>query len=233
MRHGWKPNPEIDFRLRLSNGEHLNQTLMEMTQTNSQPALSSVWYRVAIRGKTRILMAWAFSFLLGFSAREWPLWEGMAVCGVGAALRYWASGYLRKDQRPAVGGPYAYVRNPLYVGTYLMAVGTGIAVGNLWLLAALSVVFALVYHFIILEEEEKLVHLFGESFKLYMKAVPRFVPRVTLPDDATRLAINPERAHWSYSHALAWKNKAYEAPASWLGLVGLMYLIAYSWKSIS
>src|SRR4051794_1465079 len=107
-------------------------------------------YRGWIQGKTRIALAWLFAGLLIFSANDLPTWPGIALCFVGAALRYWASGYLRKDSRPAVGGPYAYVRNPLYLGTYLMALGTAAATGSYLLFAVLAVAFAAIYHFIIL-----------------------------------------------------------------------------------
>src|SRR5690242_4328919 len=86
------------------------------------------WYRGFIQGKTRIALAWLFAIALGLSARIAPQWPGIGLCFAGATLRFWASGYLRKDSRPAVGGPYAWVRNPLYLGTYLMALGTALAI---------------------------------------------------------------------------------------------------------
>src|SRR5947209_4105578 len=109
------------------------------------------WYRSAIRGKTRIALAWAFVAILALAARQYPTPPGIVLCFLGASLRFWASGFLRKDSRPAVGGPYAFVRNPLYLGTYLMGVGTLWAIGNIPLLATVTVLFAAIYHFIILD----------------------------------------------------------------------------------
>src|SRR3954467_2732139 len=109
------------------------------------------WYRGIIRGKTRIALAWIFAAILVFSARSYPSLPGIAVCFAGATIRYWASGYLRKDSRPAVGGPYAFVRNPLYLGTWLMAIGAALAVESWWLLGLMTVLFAVIYHFIILD----------------------------------------------------------------------------------
>src|SRR5689334_19604890 len=91
------------------------------------------WYRGFIQGKTRIVLAWIFALLLGFTARKYPNWPGIGVCFIGATVRFWASGFLRKDTRPAVGGPYAYVRNPLYLGTYLMALGVAGSIES-WIL---------------------------------------------------------------------------------------------------
>lgn len=194
----------------------------------SQPAPN--WFRGFIQGKTRIALAWAFAIALGLSAREYPKWHGIAVCFIGASLRFWASGYLRKDTRPAVGGPYALVRNPLYLGTYLMAVGTALAIESWWLLAFVSVFFAVIYHYIILDEETKLQRIFGEPYLKYCATVPRFFPRLWPASSEALTAVNPETSHHAYSHELGMKNKAYEAYASFVGLIGLVTLVAYLWK---
>lgn len=192
------------------------------------------WYRGFIQGKTRIVFAWLFSILLVFSAREAPTWPGVALCFVGATLRFWASGYLMKDTRIAIGGPYAYTRNPLYLGTYLMAVGIALAIENTWLFILTSVAFAAVYHYIILDEETKLKRIFGEPFERYLLAVPRFwpriLPRVSEKSRAQLLAIDPHlnenRFHW----AVANKNKAYEAYAAFAALVGFVWLVSLAWR---
>lgn len=194
--------------------------------------------RSLIRGKTRILLAWIFAGLLIFSARNFPTPPGILICFLGACLRFWASGYLRKDNRPAVGGPYAFVRNPLYLGTYLMAIGTALSTGSYWLSVFLSIVFAAIYHFIILDEEIKLQAIFGEPYDKYCSEVPRFLPKLS---QLVRLAgsrapstvlmeINPEISNHRFSFELAMKNKAYEAFASFAGLIGFVALIAYFWK---
>jgi protein-S-isoprenylcysteine O-methyltransferase Ste14 len=190
------------------------------------------WYRGFVQGKTRIVMAWIFAIALGLSARIYPQWPGIALCFIGATIRFWASGYLRKDSRPAVGGPYAWVRNPLYLGTYLMALGTALAIEAWWLLAIGSVLFAAVYHYIILDEETKLKRIFGEPYLKYQTLVPRFFPR-PWPASHARLAaeVNPETAHHRYDWPLSMKNKAYEAYASFAGLIGLVALIAWAWQT--
>lgn len=198
----------------------------------SQSSLS--FYRGFIQGKTRIVLAWAFAVALGLSSKDYPEWPGILVCFAGASLRFWASGYLRKDSRPAVGGPYAFVRNPLYLGTYLMAVGTALATRNLWLFLVITLLFAGVYHFIILDEEEKLDRIFGEPYSRYREAVPRFFPRLwppLFPARPTSLGlVNPDLSHRKYSWELSLKNKAYEAYASFAGLIGFEALIACAWK---
>lgn len=193
------------------------------------------WFRGFIQGKTRAVLHWIFAASLIFSARELPHWTGISLCLAGAILRVWASGYLRKDSRLAVGGPYQRMRNPLYLGTYLMAIGSALAVKNLWLFGGASVLFAVLYHYIILDEEVKLQAHFGRPFELWCKHVPRFFPRflpVGLAAGRTQLLadlreINPDPSHRAYSWRLAWQNKAYEALASFLGLIGGIALIAW------
>ena len=191
-------------------------------------------YRGWIQGKTRIAAAWLFALGLIFISRDFPKWHGILVCFVGASLRYWASGYLRKDSRPAVGGPYAFVRNPLYLGTYLMAVGVLMAIENWTIVIISSIAFWAVYHFIILDEETKLQKLFGASYTKYCGSVPRFFPRIWPPffpaAQATLLKINPEKSHLSYSAELAAKNKAFEAYASFAGLIALVWFSAWFWQ---
>ena len=205
--------------------------MISIAERNSQK-LS--WYRGFIQGKTRITLAWVFACFLGLSARNYPTFPGVFLCFLGATLRFWASGYLRKDTRPAVGGPYAFIRNPLYLGTYLMALGVAMATENWILLTVVTVLFAAIYHYIILDEEVKLQHIFKGAYRQYCESVPRFFPRIWPPFAPASLKalrkINPELDHHLFSFSLAMKNKAYEAYASFLGLIGFVAVAAYGWK---
>ncbi|MGK5084052.1 isoprenylcysteine carboxylmethyltransferase family protein [Bdellovibrionota bacterium FG-1] len=209
----------------------------EMTADSSGAYL---WYRGFIQGKTRIALAWLFAIGLGFFARNYPQWPGIIVCFLGATIRFWASGYLRKDSRPAVGGPYAWVRNPLYLGTYLMALGTALAIEAWWLLGAASILFAAIYHYIILDEETKLRRIFGEPYEQYCRVVPRFFPRPWRVTQRTAMResqkalteVNPETAHHHYDWPLSMKNKAYEAFASFAGLIGFVAIAAWAWQRL-
>jgi len=191
------------------------------------------WYRGVIQGKTRVLLAWVFAALLGLSAREYPTLPGIVLCFIGATIRFWASGYLRKDSRPAVGGPYAMVRNPLYLGTYLMAVGTALSIGNVPLLLSITILFAAIYHYIILDEENKLRRIFGAPYERYCELVPRFFPRFWPVASNALLEVNPETQHLKYDWQISMKNKAYEAYASFAGLIGFVAVVAYLWKQYS
>jgi hypothetical protein len=183
--------------------------------------------RSALRGRTRIGIAWIFAIILAVSTTQAPTLPGIILCFLGAALRIWAGGYLRKDSRPAVGGPYRFTRNPLYLGTYLMALGLALAIEAYVLLLVMSVVFAFLYHFIILDEEIKLEELFGEPYNQYKKLVPRFFPGTGFLKHANQLMINPDADAAGFSTPLALKNKALDAIASFIGLIGAVSLIAY------
>lgn len=94
---------------------------------------------------------------------------------LGLMLRGWATGHLEKNIRLAESGPYAYVRNPLYLGTLLVAAGFVVATRR-WLLAMLfAAVFLLIYLPVVELEEQHLAELFPD-FRAYVQRVPGFWP---------------------------------------------------------
>jgi protein-S-isoprenylcysteine O-methyltransferase Ste14 len=104
---------------------------------------------------------------------------GATVSIVGLSIRAWASGHIRKNNVLAISGPYAYTRNPLYLGSFVLGLGFTIASGR-WLLALLFVVLFLgIYLPVMRVESATLAQLFGENFQKYARAVPLFFPRAT------------------------------------------------------
>jgi protein-S-isoprenylcysteine O-methyltransferase Ste14 len=100
---------------------------------------------------------------------------GLPVSLLGLWLRAWATGHVEKNIRLAESGPYAYVRNPLYLGTLLVAAGFAIA-SRRWGLAVLfGVVFLFIYLPAIELEEQHLRKLFP-SFADYSERVPALWP---------------------------------------------------------
>src|ERR1700731_1259380 len=107
------------------------------------------------------------------------LW-GLPVSALGLLLRAWAPGHVEKNIRLAESGPYAYVRNPLYLGTALVAAGLVVA-SRRWLLAVLfAAVFLLIYLPVIELEEQHLRHLFPR-FQVYAEHVPALWPTLSAP----------------------------------------------------
>jgi protein-S-isoprenylcysteine O-methyltransferase Ste14 len=101
---------------------------------------------------------------------------GLPVSLIGLGLRAWAAGHLEKNRLLAESGPYARVRNPLYLGTLTAATGFAIAARSWELAAVFAIVFGFVYLPVVALEEQHLAHLFPE-FKDYARRTPRLVPR--------------------------------------------------------
>ena len=102
---------------------------------------------------------------------------GIPVSLAGLALRAWAAGHLAKNRQLATSGPYAYLRNPLYVGTLLVAAGLAAASRSPGLALLFAAVFFLVYLPVVELEEQHLRKLFPE-YASYAGRVPAFWPRL-------------------------------------------------------
>ncbi len=100
------------------------------------------------------------------------------LVAAGAALRAYASGYVNKNAELATTGPYAYTRNPLYLGSLVLSLGFMLAARSWLLLACFLLLFATIYVPTILSEEQWLSGNFA-SFNAYRNAVPRLLPRLT------------------------------------------------------
>ena len=135
---------------------------------------------------------------------------GFPVALAGLAVRAWAAGHLRKNQQLTVSGPYAFVRNPLYIGSMMMIVGFFILLGQsgfVWLFAG---AFSLIFLAAVKNEERMLAAQYGAAWTAYAAATPRFIPR--------RLIATTGK--WSLRQ---WRhNREYQAvAATTLGLLGL------------
>jgi len=161
-----------------------------------------------LRVASGFVLVAAFAWFSQPDARSLAL--GLPVSALGLLLRAWATGHLEKNIRLAESGPYAYVRNPLYLGTLLVAAGLAIASRH-WLLAALfAVVFLLIYLPVIELEEQHLRELFG-NFAAYAKRVPPLWPTL-------RAAKSDQPFRW----ALYIRNREYQALLGFLAGTSLL-----------
>jgi protein-S-isoprenylcysteine O-methyltransferase Ste14 len=140
---------------------------------------------------------------------------GLPVALIGLIVRAWASGHLEKNLQLAESGPFTYVRNPLYLGTLIVALGFVIASREWWLALLFAAVFVLVYLPVIELEEDHLRKLFP-SYEDYAERVPMLVPRL-------RKAGAKRRFQWS----LYVKNEEYNALLGFLA--GTAVLV---WKAM-
>ena len=118
-------------------------------------------------------------FILLAKPRPVTLAIGAAIGLGGLLLRAWASGHLRKNDELATAGPYAYTRNPLYLGSFLIGLGFTVAAGR-WILAVLfALLFLGIYVPVMRVESATLERLFGHKYRRYADGVPLFLPRLT------------------------------------------------------
>lgn len=135
-------------------------------------------YRIRI---TQILTA---VLLLAAKPYSWELFRvGVTVALLGELLRGWSAGNIKKDKTLAVTGPYVMLRNPLYLGSALMAAGFTITCINpsypfvtTALVLAVIIGFKYVYRAQVDAEEKHLEDIFGEQYREYKKSVESFDP---------------------------------------------------------
>jgi len=145
------------------------------------------------------------------------LWS-LPLSLAGLAVRAWAAGCLAKNRQLATGGPYAHTRNPLYIGTLLVAAGLSVAARSVSLAALFTAVFLFVYLPVIQLEEQHLRKLFPE-YADYAARVPALLPRVSP---------SPFSPATRFQFALYRKNQEYQAAAGYA--LGMLYLVWKSWR---
>jgi protein-S-isoprenylcysteine O-methyltransferase Ste14 len=144
---------------------------------------------------------------------------GAALGAIGLLVRALAAGHLRKQEVLTKTGPYAYTRNPLYLGSAILAAGAGVATWS-WISAAiLCGYFAFFYSIVMRREEGELRAQFGAAFDEYAAAVPLFLPRLT-PATAP-----VGSASGSFSFAQYKKNREYRAVIGFLLLLAVLVVI--------
>ena len=124
--------------------------------------------------------------------KRWNFWTGVALLLSSLWIRIWASGHLVKNKVLTVTGPYAYVKNPLYIGTFLGMIGFAfLTIGPRhspwylhylnWIVLGLRLLVFVAYYIPYKKkrEGERLHDLFGEAWDHYDRAVPDYFPRLS------------------------------------------------------
>jgi len=127
--------------------------------------------------------------------RPWSLAAGLALGLLGEAMRLWAAGHIEKTRVLATGGPYAHTRNPLYLGSMLMAAGLALAAATPWAALAAAVYFLAFYPAAIRGEAAFLALRFPEPYAEWARAVPVFLPRLR--------PAGPRASHFSWERVRA------------------------------
>jgi protein-S-isoprenylcysteine O-methyltransferase Ste14 len=147
---------------------------------------------------------------------------GAGVSFVGLLLRAWAAGHIRKNAQLATAGPYAYTRNPLYLGSFLLGLGFTIGSGRWQLGILFAVLFLGIYLPVMRVESATLAQLFGESFQKYADEVPLFFPRLS--------PYRGDAGKTGFDKGLYLRYREYRAALGLLIAWGLMVLKAYYLK---
>ena len=158
------------------------------------------WGRVARRSRVPL----GFVFAIFYLWRAKPTWRvlvlGALIAAIGIVLRTLASGQVKKNQELTMTGPYAYVRNPLYLGSIIMAIGFAVAALDLWVAIAVLAMFALIYVPVIRGEETFLRNQFP-AYDDYARRVPSLLPRTLLF----------RQMRDGFSRELYWQHREYNA----------------------
>jgi protein-S-isoprenylcysteine O-methyltransferase Ste14 len=156
----------------------------------------------AIARRVRVPLGFAFAILYFWLAkptlRSVLLGAGLVIPGL--LIRALASGHLQKNEQLATGGPYAYIRNPLYLGSLVLSIGFALAACSWWIVAGIIFLFFVIYRPVIRAEEAFLRERFPE-FDAYARAVPSLFPRGSRFSQGTG----------SFSWDLYWKHREYNA----------------------
>jgi hypothetical protein len=184
---------------------------------SAQANLSLDWSRIARR--IRVPLGFAFAALYLWVARPtlFSIFVGALIAASGLVLRAVASGHVTKNEALTTTGPYSYTRNPLYLGSIIIAMGFAWAARS-WLLAVIVVLlFAAIYLPVIRSEEKFLREKFSD-FDAYAARVPRLVPHNSA---------EPLWAH--FSSELYRKHREYNAL---LGAFAMLIALLLKWAWI-
>jgi protein-S-isoprenylcysteine O-methyltransferase Ste14 len=155
-----------------------------------------------------------------FARPTWTsLGAGFAIAALGVLVRALASGHIRKNAELATTGPYAYTRNPLYLGSIIIAIGFIIAARNVWIGIGALAMFAFIYLPVITAEEKYLRSAFP-GYARYASEVPRFLPRLT--PYRTQAAVDDGSAQ--FSSALYLRHREYNAALGAVLMLGALLL---------
>jgi protein-S-isoprenylcysteine O-methyltransferase Ste14 len=132
-----------------------------------------------------------FALLAIVFYREWEeyfiVWTlGIGIIVTGFLIRLWATRHIgrripwmkKKGKTLVRTGPYAIVRNPLYIANILIVIGLAILSELVWAIPFVFVYFFTLYHLVIIYEEKKLLDRWGDEYRVYMNKVPRWIPKV-------------------------------------------------------
>src|SRR5262245_53314282 len=131
------------------------------------------------------------------------LWISLSFVCIGEAIRIWSAGHLRKEEVMTTGGPYRMIRNPLYLGSFLIAIGFCFIAGSIWIWILMFAYFLLCYIPVIRFEENTLREKFADQYQQYAAVIPAFYPTIHLyPQSSTTFSMNQVLRNKEYNSVI-------------------------------
>jgi protein-S-isoprenylcysteine O-methyltransferase Ste14 len=171
------------------------------------------WQQIARR--IRVPLGFAFAALYVWLAH--PTWRsivlGSSIAVAGLIIRALASGHVRKNEQLTTSGPYAYTRNPLYLGSIIVAAGFTLA-SRSWIIAAIAAAMLVLIYIPVIRSEEEFLRVHFSEFDDYCSNVPRLFPRLKLSQGSAG----------SFSAHLYWKHREYNAAVGAAAIIAVLVI---------
>jgi protein-S-isoprenylcysteine O-methyltransferase Ste14 len=171
------------------------------------------WQKIARR--IRVPLGFVFAALYVWLAH--PSWRsiilGSSIAVTGLIIRALASGHVRKNEQLTTTGPYAYTRNPLYLGSIIIAAGFTLA-SRSWIIAAIAAAMLVFIYIPVIRSEEEFLRAHFPEFNDYCSNVPRLFPRLKLCQGSAG----------SFSAHLYWKHREYNAAVGAAAIIAVLVI---------
>jgi protein-S-isoprenylcysteine O-methyltransferase Ste14 len=176
----------------------------------------------AFFARWRVRLGYPLAAVILWLARPSPksILAAAIIGAIGLSVRAMAAGHLHKQQVLTTSGPYAYTRNPLYLGSFILIIAAGVAAHSWSAAVILIAYFALFYSFVMRREERELYHHHGEAFQEYARTVPLFFPRLAPAKLSTETTV-------AFSYNQYKKNREYRAA---IGFLLLLLVLIVIWR---
>src|SRR5215472_16277496 len=158
------------------------------------------WQTIARRIRVPLGFVFAGVYLWLARPTRLSLMVGSSIALVGLVVRASASGHVRKNEQLTMTGPYAYTRNPLYLGSLVLALGFVIAARS-WTIGVIATAMFVFIYFPVIRSEEQFLRTKFPEYDDYARTVPRLLPRLRPIESSAS----------SFSLHLYWKHREYNA----------------------
>jgi protein-S-isoprenylcysteine O-methyltransferase Ste14 len=154
-----------------------------MSETDIHPSARHGWLSSrpvaclqSLGTRLRFLLTLPVVALLFLLVDRGPMWPGVAVALAGESLQLWATAHLRKNVQVVKSGPYAWLRNPMYLGRFFVGLGLALLTWRWYLILPYVVVYCFYAQARVLGEERHLAGVFGADYEQYCQTVSRWLP---------------------------------------------------------